>query len=359
MLSALWIGRRIINAEDTKITEQAFLAGIGNTTKSDTQLEIEKTVAAQQCLEETYDESAPLHDAVLGSDDGAQTLSEREQDALVDNMHYMYDESVPTVPPLPLEPSFHSSHEGAGGAWGLDEDNEDLQIALLRSLETPISSCYGSTGGMGAFLTMISPASLGSPQPVYGPALSNTGSTQYRLLENFQRMYSVRPNYVRNLHDMLADRKQKPVILLVDMDQVPKFLQKGIVDEFAKMSVPVFVVGSANRQVDSSGMALKDNFHFTLAQKTKDSVDAVITMAAATLQGLVVAYERMDDVKFVIVSNDKIFEQVTNTLRQGGTLAVNISRDEATRGLQGARGAGRQRRRRGGQKRIAGIPTIQ
>ena len=62
-LSALWSGRQIINTKKAKTKEQAFLAGIGNTTISDTQLRIEKMVAARPCLKESYDGRAALDDA--------------------------------------------------------------------------------------------------------------------------------------------------------------------------------------------------------------------------------------------------------------------------------------------------------
>ena len=37
---------------------------------------------------------------------------------------------------------------------------------------------------------------------------------------------------------------------------------------------------------------------------------------------------------FATISDDRIFETVTNTLRQGGALATNISRQDAARGLE-------------------------
>ena len=96
----------------------------------------------------------------------------------------------------------------------------------------------------------------------------------------------------------------------------------------------VFVVGSANRKVDLSVVSSKGNFHFALAQKSKDSADTVITIAATKLQDLLVAYDRQKDVVFATISDDRIFETVTNTLRQGGALATNISRQDAARGLE-------------------------
>jgi len=95
--------------------------------------------------------------------------------------------------------------------------------------------------------------------------------------------------------------------------------------------MPVFVVGSANRKVDSSVLASKGNFHFTLARKSKDSADVVITMAATALQSLVVAYGRQEDVHFHTISNDKCFQTVTQHLRKAGALSASISPVTVTR----------------------------
>jgi hypothetical protein len=156
------------------------------------------------------------------------------------------------------------------------------------------------------------------------------------LANNFKRMFNASKEFMYNLKRELSNRSRKKLaILLVDMDQVPNFYQKASVETISKLPMPIFVVGSSNRKVDSSVLASKGNFHFTLAQKNKDSADAVITMAATTLHNLLVAYGRQDDVHFATISDDRIFETVTHTLRQGGAFAINISRQDAARGLKG------------------------
>ena len=236
---------------------------------------------------------------------------------------------------------------------------------------SPALKCLGVAGEM---VTGFSSLSLRSPPPAYGSvvsinhggsAVSASGSRSpqaigviFDLGKNFQRMYNVETAFMNNLGSMLSDHSKKLVILLVDMDQVPKFYQKASVDAIARMPVPVFVVGSANRQVDRSAMASKGNFHFTLAQKTKDSADAIIAMMAASLQSLLVACRREDDVYFATISDDRIFEQVTSTLRQGGAFAQSFSKKDAAHGLEnfsrmlgtsngaagGSGGAGRQQK---------------
>ena len=73
-LCALWSGRRITNANKAKKFEQVFLADRGNTTISDTQLRIEKMVAARPCLKESYDGRAALDDAVAKLQDFRRQL---------------------------------------------------------------------------------------------------------------------------------------------------------------------------------------------------------------------------------------------------------------------------------------------
>ena len=73
-LGALWSGRQITNAKKAKMIEQAFLADRGNTTISDTQLRIEKMVAARPCLKENYDGRAALDDAAAKLQDFRRQL---------------------------------------------------------------------------------------------------------------------------------------------------------------------------------------------------------------------------------------------------------------------------------------------
>jgi hypothetical protein len=160
------------------------------------------------------------------------------------------------------------------------------------------------------------------------------------LWDNIQQMFHFSPEFLDNLERALSNRSKKLAILLVDMDPFSSFDQKAIVEAISALPMPVFVVGSANRYVDIKGqfslLPSKGNFHFALAQKSKDSADAVLTIAATKLQDLIVAYDRQEDVGFATISDDRIFETVTHTLRQGGALAITISRqDAAARGLEG------------------------
>eukprot|EP00961_Rhodomonas_salina_P259220 3502329-Rhodomonas_salina.1 len=75
-------------------------------------------------------------------------------------------------------------------------------------------------------------------------------------------------------------------------------------------------------------MASRANFQFSLALKSKDSADAVLTMAAAKLDSIVVAYGRQKDVLLCTISNDRIFEQVAYSLCQGGSMGKSVSLEQ-------------------------------
>ncbi len=159
------------------------------------------------------------------------------------------------------------------------------------------------------------------------------------LENNFQLMFEVRGVFVSNLRRELSSGiKKKLAIMFVDMDQVRNFDQDPRdVETILKLPMPVFVVGSAKRNVDSSVLASKGNFHFhfTRAQKESNSADMVLTMAATALQSLAVAYGRQEDVYFHTISNDKCFETVTQLLRNAGALSESISREVVAGGLDG------------------------
>jgi hypothetical protein len=76
-------------------------------------------------------------------------------------------------------------------------------------------------------------------------------------------------------------------------------------------------------------LASRGNFHFSLALKSKDAADAVLNMVAASMQALLVVYERVGDVAVLTISDDRIFEQTVATLRKGGSPAKNVSRSDA------------------------------
>ena len=78
----------------------------------------------------------------------------------------------------------------------------------------------------------------------------------------------------------------------------------------------------------------KDNVHFALAMSTKDSADAVCTMASAKLDSILVQMGRQQDVPLIIVSDDTIFKQVARLLRDGGSHPAIASRNDVKTGTQ-------------------------
>jgi hypothetical protein len=165
-----------------------------------------------------------------------------------------------------------------------------------------------------------------------GLASAHAGVHVERLLNNFREMFKVDDAFIANLHKRLCT-PGRFFVLEVDMDQVPKFYQRTSVDMISRMATSVFVIGSANRAADRSALASKGNFHFTLAMKTKDAADAVLTMAMSKMDSIIVACGRQKDVYHMMVSDDRIFEQATQLMRQGGSPAMNVSRAQAQAGL--------------------------
>jgi hypothetical protein len=153
-------------------------------------------------------------------------------------------------------------------------------------------------------------------------------------------MFEVSDVFMSNLKRELSSAK-KLRILLVDMDQVKNFDQDPRdVETILKLPMPVFVVGSANRNVDSSAGASKGNFHFHFkrAQKASNAADVNLAMAATALHNLVVAYGRQEDVDMTTISNDQSFKTVTQLLRNAGALSESISREVVAGGLDGIPG---------------------
>jgi len=152
------------------------------------------------------------------------------------------------------------------------------------------------------------------------------------LLNKFQRTFKVDESFINDLHSQLVQPRSKLFLVFVDLDNVPNFFVKIKKEELNKLPFEIFIVCSANhrRCPLSSGR----NVHFSLAACTKDSADAVCTVAAAYLDNIVTLYGRQGSVPFVFVSNDQIFQQVTKLLCAGGTRSTNVSRDQASRGIQ-------------------------
>jgi hypothetical protein len=85
------------------------------------------------------------------------------------------------------------------------------------------------------------------------PVLTSSAASSRRRTTRTPVMFNFRPEFMVNLKRELSNHNQnKQAILLVDMDQVPRFYQKASFEAISKLPMPVFVVGSANRMVDLS-----------------------------------------------------------------------------------------------------------
>jgi hypothetical protein len=219
------------------------------------------------------------------------------------------------------------------------------EVALTESFSTlSVGASRGSGGSKGFSLEISGGGSVAvrgsggskgfSVQVSRGGSVAaqGMGRVQQSLGANFCQMYGVQRAFMENLERALADSRKKMVVLLVDLDNVPKFWQERSVDKIASMPIPVFVFGSANKG-QATRMRSRGNFHFTLALKSKDAADAVLNMVAASLQSLLVAHSRVGDVAVVPISDDKIFDQTAATLQQGGSPSKTMSRSDAARGL--------------------------
>ena len=162
--------------------------------------------------------------------------------------------------------------------------------------------------------------------------MSVGASPSRRLADNICKMYGVQRVFMDNLAGALADRRKKCVVLLVDLDNVPKCWQEKSANMISKHPSPVFVFGSANAEQDAR-LASTGNFHFSLALKIKDAADAVLNMIAASMQALLAVHDRVGDVAVIPISDDKIFDQTAATLRKGGSPATTVSRSNAARGF--------------------------
>ncbi|KAJ1495238.1 hypothetical protein T484DRAFT_2159182 [Baffinella frigidus] len=192
---------------------------------------------------------------------------------------------------------------------------------------SPALKCRNDEGGLSESFSAMSVASRSSGG---SGAAQGVARVQQSLGVNFCQMYGVQRAFMENLERALADRRKKCIVLLVDLDNVPKFWQEKSVEKIATMPYPVFVFGSANK---GCSIRSRGNFNFTLALRSKDAADAVLNMVAASLQSLLVAHGRVGDVAVVPISDDRIFEQTAATLQQGGSPSRTMSRSDAARGL--------------------------
>jgi hypothetical protein len=131
-----------------------------------------------------------------------------------------------------------------------------------------------------------------------------------KLLANLRDIFSLDQAFVRDLKRCLLKRNCKILLLFVDLDNVPRFFQHITSDMIASLPSEAFVICSANRRPNTRMWQSAHKIHFTLALPSKDAADAVCTVAMSKLNSVLVAADRQDDVVHVVVSDDRIFEQV-------------------------------------------------
>jgi hypothetical protein len=131
-----------------------------------------------------------------------------------------------------------------------------------------------------------------------------------KLLANLRDIFSLDQAFVRDLKRCLLNRNCKILLLFVDLDNVPRFFQHITSDMIASLPFEAFVICSANLRPNTRMWQSAHKIHFTLALPSKDAADAVCTVAMSKLDSVLVAADRQDDVVHVVVSDDRIFEQV-------------------------------------------------
>jgi hypothetical protein len=166
-----------------------------------------------------------------------------------------------------------------------------------------------------------------------GNSDAGNGTQSMSLLKNFQDMFKVDQSFILRLHQHLIDPSTSFILIFVDLDNIPKFFKDIPQRTVVELPYQVFVVCSA-RFCTMRLWKSKDNVHFTHAMPTKDAADAVCTMASAKLDSILVQMGRQHDVPLIIVSNDKIFQQVARLLREGGSHAAIASRNDVRKGVQ-------------------------
>jgi hypothetical protein len=157
------------------------------------------------------------------------------------------------------------------------------------------------------------------------------------LLSNFQQIFAVSDAWIQRLRNALRDPHSRMVVFFVDLDNVPKFFKTFTLDMLLRIeqSLPckTFVVCSSCqpnelKKIEEGGWNEEQTrrIHFTLANAHKDSADAVCTVAHAKLDSILIAFGRQQDVRTIICSEDKIFQQVDDLLRRGSALSAVASK---------------------------------
>jgi hypothetical protein len=142
------------------------------------------------------------------------------------------------------------------------------------------------------------------------PKLSQATAPALALLKNFQNMFRVDLKWTNDLASSLADISCKVALIFVDLDNVPRFFDQITPSMLSRLPFETFIVCSA-RTSRHCPIVSGGKIHFSLANATKDAADAICTVAAAKLDSILVQYGRQGDVPLIIVSDDKIFSQVT------------------------------------------------
>jgi hypothetical protein len=153
------------------------------------------------------------------------------------------------------------------------------------------------------------------------PTLSQATRPAFALLSNFQNVFRVDPKWIHDLASSLADKSCSVALIFVDLDNVPRFFEQITPQMISRLPFETFIVCSAN-STRHCPFVSGGRIHFSLANATKDAADAICTVAAAKLDSILVQYGRQSDVPLVIVSDDKIFSQVTRQNVEASTLAV-------------------------------------
>ena len=162
------------------------------------------------------------------------------------------------------------------------------------------------------------------------------------LLSNFQQIFGVSDAWIERFAHALLEDDTKLILFFVDLDNVPRFFKtftiKVLQQIERRMHCETFVVCASCQPYELKRMRGGNwnqehlsRVHFTLANKHKDSADAVCAVAQSKLDSLLVACGRQQDARAIICSEDKIFQQVDDLLRKGSSLSGIASKTMVAR----------------------------
>ena len=163
-----------------------------------------------------------------------------------------------------------------------------------------------------------------------------------QLLTNFQQIFLVSDEWIERFALALRDKDKKMFVFFVDLDNVPRFFKTFTLQMFLqieqRLCCHTFVVCSScqrfeGKRVSAFSAEALNRVHFTLANKHKDSADAVCTVAHAKLDSILIAFGRQQDARTIICSEDKIFQQVDDLLRRGSSHSAVADKRLVDQGL--------------------------